>query len=226
MNILIVEDEPGLQLGLSDLLEDAGYTTSVCGSGKAAIAHMDTSPPDMVLLDLGLPDMDGTRILEYCQLNHASVPVLVLTARASEADIVLGFKLGAFDYVTKPFSPRVLQARVDALLRRGQSKSDSQITLGDIVIDCERYQARRNDEDIHLTTREIDLLKLLHQHEGKPVSRHDILDEVWGMGSEAGTRTVDTHIALLRKKIEPNPDKPTFIISQRGIGYKLILKSR
>jgi len=221
MNILIVEDEPGLQLGLQDLFEEAGHGAQVCGLGKDAMVLAREKSWDLVVLDLGLPDMDGTRLLEHFQNHYPEMPVLVLTARAGDADIVLGFKLGAYDYVTKPYSPRVLLARVEALLRRSRSTLD-RIQLGKITIDFERYEADLEGEALHLTTREIDLLKLLYRHEGKPVSRHDILDEVWGMNSEAGTRTVDTHIAMLRKKIEPNPDKPCFILSQRGIGYKLV----
>jgi DNA-binding response OmpR family regulator len=222
VKILIVEDEPGLQLGLKDLFEEAGYQAVVHTRGKDALATLDTDPPALVVLDLGLPDMDGTGVLQQVQTRLPELPVLVLTSRANDADIVLGFKLGAFDYVTKPFSPRVLLARVDALLRRVQ-KNGNQLVLGNLVIDFDRYEARRNSDLVHLTTREIDLLAFLHQHGGRPVSRHDILDEVWGMESDAGPRTVDTHVALLRKKIEPNADKPTYILSQRGIGYKLVV---
>ncbi len=221
MRILIIEDEPGLQLGLNDLFEEAGYQVTVFGEGKPALEQIGALNPHLVILDLGLPDLDGSLLLEHFSRHHPDLPVLVLTARANEADIVLGFKLGAFDYVTKPFSPRILLARVNALLKRGSSSSGS-LKLGEITIDFDRYQAFQAEKPLHLTTREIDLLKLLHHHRGKPVSRHDILDEVWGMDSEAGPRTVDTHIAFLRKKIEPNPDKPVFILSQRGIGYKLI----
>ena len=224
MKLLIVEDEPGLQLGLSDLFEEEGHSTRVCGEGKIAIEWLKNYKPDLVLLDLGLPDMDGTKVLQHLSRNHPGLPVLVLTARANDADIVLGFQLGAFDYVTKPYSPRVLLARVDALLRRSNSgDEDHLVRLNNLTLDFERYQAFLDGEPIHLTTREIDLLQLLYQHQGKPVSRNDILDEVWGMDSEAGPRTVDTHIALLRKKIEPEPDKPSIILSQRGIGYKLVI---
>ncbi|MDJ0840603.1 MAG: response regulator transcription factor [Acidobacteriota bacterium] len=221
MKILIVEDEPGLQLGLSDIFEEAGYKTRVCAEGKTALQWIRDFQPGLVVLDLGLPDMDGTHVLEKINTDHMDVPVLVLTSRASETDVVEGFRLGAFDYVTKPFSPKILLARVDALMRR--RGAGGKVKMGDITLDFERYQAERNGEALHLTTREIDLLRFLHKHQGKPVSRHDILDEVWGMESEAGTRTVDTHIAMLRKKVEPNPDRPAFILSQRGIGYKLVL---
>lgn len=228
MNILIVEDEPGLQLGLTDLFEEAGHTTEVRDTGKGAIQYLRDQTPNLVILDLGLPDIDGTRVLEFAHQNHPRLPVMVLTARANDSDIVLGFKMGAFDYVTKPFSPRVLLARTEALLQRTGSEPPTTMTgnkavLGDLVVDFDRYEAFRGDALLHLTTREIELLRILFSHGGKPVHRNDILDEVWGMDSEAGPRTVDTHIALLRKKIEPNPDRPTYIISQRGIGYKLVL---
>jgi len=222
VKILIVEDEPGLQLGLTDLFEEAGHKIRVCGDGATALSWLGAFEPDLVVLDLGLPDMDGTEILAKINSENTNLPVLVLTSRASEGDIVKGFQLGALDYVTKPFSPKVLLVRVEALLRRGQSPAN-QLRMGDITLDFERYEATHGQDPVHLTTREIDLLRFLHQNEGRPVSRHDILDEVWGMDSEAGTRTVDTHVAMLRKKIEPNPDKPIFLLSQRGIGYKLVL---
>ena len=223
MKTLVIEDEPGLQLGLSDLLEDAGYQVRVLGEGKIAMAQLENIQPDLVILDLGLPDVDGTQVLEFIHTQMPDLPVLVLTARANESDIVLSFKLGAYDYVTKPFSPRVLLARVEALARRRKTQN-ANLQLGDLSLDFERYQAMRDGEIVHLTTREFEILKVLNTNAGKPVSRNDLLDEVWGMSSEAGPRTVDTHIALLRKKVEPNPDKPTFILSQRGIGYKLVLQ--
>jgi len=220
VKILIIEDEPGLQLGLTDLFEGAGHRVRVCGEGGRGLAMVDEDRPDLVILDLGLPDMDGTRVLEKLRDEAEKLPVMVLTARASDGDIVEGFRLGAFDYVTKPYSPKVLLARAEALLRR--SGHTDRLILGAVTIDFERYEATREGEPLHLTTREIDLLRFLEAHEGKPVSRHDILDEVWGMHSDAGARTVDTHVAMLRKKVEPNPDRPTFILSQRGIGYKLV----
>lgn len=224
MDILVVEDEPGLQIGLTDMLEESGHQVRASSTAKEAQKEVEQAVPDLVLLDLGLPDMDGTELLEQFHQQHPDMPILVLTARANESDVVLGFKMGAYDYVTKPFSPRVLKVRIEALLRRvkdtGETKAN--VRLGDIEIDFERYEATRDGASLHLTTREVEILRVLHQNEGKPVSRNDLLDEVWGMNSEAGPRTVDTHIALLRKKIEPNPDKPCFIISRRGIGYKLV----
>ena len=219
--ILLVEDEPGLQIGLGDMLEEAGYQRRVCGTGRAALDEVPLWKPDLVVLDLGLPDIDGTRVLEQIHQQNPGLPVLILTARANESDVVLGFKMGAFDYVTKPFSPRILLARVEALLRRGEAPM-GELALGPVTVNFDRYDAKCGGRPLHLTTREIEILRVLMEHEGKPVSRNDLLDEVWGLDSDAGPRTVDTHIALLRKKIEPNPDKPTFILSQRGIGYKLV----
>lgn len=225
MKILIVEDEPGLQLGLSDLFEDAGYQTKICDRGKQVLSQIAAFEPRLVILDLGLPDMDGTRVLSQIQNEHKQLPVMILSARANDADIVLGFKLGAYDYVTKPFSPTVLLARTEALLQRvapePAEENAAHLEIQHLRVDFERYEAFHNQEPLHLTTREFELLKMLLQHQGRPVHRNDILDEVWGLDSEAGPRTVDTHIAQLRKKIETNPDRPTIILSQRGIGYKL-----
>lgn len=225
MKILIVEDEPGLQLGLSDLFEDAGYQTQICERGKQVLGHIASFQPRLVILDLGLPDMDGTRVLSQIQNEHPQLPVLILSARANDADIVLGFKLGAYDYVTKPFSPTVLLARTEALLQRvapqATEAGGERLEIQHLSVDFERYEASHHQQPLHLTTREFELLKMLVMHQGRPVHRNDILDEVWGLDSEAGPRTVDTHIAQLRKKIEINPDRPTIILSQRGIGYKL-----
>lgn len=220
MKVMVVEDEPGLQLGLRDIFEDAGHQTRVRGRGGDALADLPSFAPDLVILDLGLPDMDGTQVLARIHQDRPQLPVLVLTARDGDADIVKGFQLGAFDYVTKPFSPAVLKARAEALVRR--HGAGDVVHLGDLCLDFERYEAKRGETLIKLTTREFSLLKFLAQHEGKPVTRHDILDEVWGMESDAGTRTVDTHVAMLRKKIEPNPERPAYLLSQRGVGYKLI----
>ncbi len=225
VKILIVEDEPGLQLGLSDLFEDAGYQTKICERGKQVLSQITTFQPRLVILDLGLPDMDGTRVLSQIQNEHKQLPVMILSARANDADIVLGFKLGAYDYVTKPFSPTVLLARTEALLQRAAPEPTEEcatrLEIQHLRVDFERYEAFHDQAPLHLTTREFELLKMLLQHQGRPVHRNDILDEVWGLDSEAGPRTVDTHIAQLRKKIETNPDRPTIILSQRGIGYKL-----
>lgn len=222
MHVLIVEDEPGLQFGLDELFRDNGYSVTVCGTGREALSEARSALPDVVILDLGLPDMDGTSVLSELQECHPGLPILVLTARSRESEIVLGFKLGAMDYVCKPFSPRILLARVEALVRR-MEKPATTLALGSLEIDLASFEAHRNGQRVHFSTREWELLKFLHAHRGKPVSRHDILDEVWGLDSEAGPRTVDTYVAALRKKIERDPRRPRFLLSQRGIGYKLVL---
>ena len=176
MKVLIVEDEPGLQFGLDELFHDAGYLVTVCGCGKDALASVERDLPDLVVLDLGLPDVDGTSVLAELQEHHQGLPVLVLTARSKESEVVLGFKLGATDYVCKPFSPRILMARVEALLRR-QEKPASKLTFGTLEIDLESFEARRDGHRVHFSTREVEMLKFLHEHRGMPVSRHDILDE-------------------------------------------------
>lgn len=222
-HILVVEDEPALRLGLVDQFRHLGYQVSACTNGQDALKRISQTPaPDLLILDLGLPDMDGTRVLEACRREVAHLPIVILSARANEADIVLGFKLGTHDYVTKPFSPRVLAARVESLLARQTADRGLLLKLGEMTIDFDAYAVQHPTKSIKLTTREFDILRFLYDQQGKPVSRHDLLDEVWGMECDAGPRTVDTHIAALRKKIEPQPNAPTFIQSQRGIGYKLV----
>lgn len=222
-HIMIIEDEPALRLGLTDQFERAGYRVSASARGQTLLDALSTgSLPDLAILDLGLPDVDGTTVLETCARDAPNLPILVLTARANEADVVLGFKLGCCDYVTKPFSSRILAARVGALIQRAAPPSCQHIELGDVQIDFETYTATSPRGIIPLTTREFDILRYLSQQRGRPVSRHDLLDEVWGMDTTAGPRTVDTHIATLRKKVEPVADRPLYILSQRGIGYKLV----
>ena len=225
MKILVIEDEPGLQLGLKDMLEDEGYQVQVTDRARQALADLDQIDPCLILLDLSLPDLDGTSFLEKMRKSKPDLPVLILTARASESDVLYGFKLGADDYVTKPFSPRILLARIEALVKRSANApieaEEGEVRLGNLSLDFEQYRADRGGQAIRLTTREFEILKFLHGNLEVPTSRYDILDEVWGMDTDAGPRTVDTHIAAIRKKIEPNPENPIFIISQRGVGYKL-----
>ncbi len=221
--ILVVEDELALRTGLVEQFTQLGHQLEAADSGRLALDRLKRTPtPDLLILDLGLPDIDGTQILETCQQQHPNMPILVLSARANESDIVLGFKLGTRDYVTKPFSTRVLAARVESLLARQDNPRSQHIKLGDLTVDFESYSVSHPTRKVRLTTKEFDILRYLHEQQGRPVSRNDLLDEVWGMDSSAGPRTVDTHIAALRKKIESDPNRPQHIFSQRGIGYKLV----
>ena len=222
----VVEDETAVREGLRTQFSHLGYTVVCAANGAEALELLQgNTNPDLIMLDLGLPDMDGTRLLDWLQQRPLPIPVLVLSARTHESDIVLSFKLGSYDYVTKPFSPRVLAARVESLINRGTHVPSQTFVLGDLTIDLEAYSVQSPRREVHLTTKEFDIMRALFENAGKPVTRHDLLDEVWGLDSDAGPRTVDTHIAALRKKIEPTPDQPRFIISQRGIGYKLVVSS-
>ena len=215
-NIVLVEDEEMLALGISDNLELEGFNCKVFDSGKKAIAHCLTSPPDLMILDLGLPDIDGLSVLEKIRGEQLDFPILVLTARSSEIDVLKGFHKGANDYVTKPFSPRILLARVTALLGRHRSEQ-TKLYFGKTVVNLKLMTAF----GIHLSTREYKVLQMLAANNGEPVSRISLLEEVWGMDSQSTERAVDTMIVELRKKIEPNPGAPVYLITQRGIGYKL-----
>lgn len=218
--ILIVEDEPGLQLGLTELFHLAGYKTETAELGAEVIPRIESGHVDLVLLDLGLPDVDGTIVLKALNEHFPQLPVLVLTARGEEADIVLGFHLGAMDYVVKPYSPRILLARVEALWRR-VPEMDA-IKLGRVTLDFDRMEAKSDHGPIALSAKEFDVLRCLSRADGAPMTRMDLLDQVWGMDSDAGARTVDTVIAQIRKKIEPDPSNPVYLRSQHGVGYKLV----
>ena len=219
--LLLIEDEDGLRLGIADFFEDAGYKVFSAPDGTTGLELARAHKPHIMILDLGLPDMDGNQVLEHIRSRGETLPVLILTARTSEIDTIASFRKGADDYVTKPFSLQILKVRVEALLRRGAPRSRV-LQLGPVTLDFDAYRATRNHEDLDISTREMEILALLHQNLGNPVSRNDILDEVWGMDSTSGTRTVDTYITWIRKKIEPVPSHPRYLISQRGIGYKLI----
>lgn len=223
MKLLVVEDEPGLLLGIQDFFEEYGFQVVAADTGGDALEALDRERPDLMILDLGLPDMDGNAVIKAVREKNAGTPILVLTARTQETDTIRSFKLGADDYVTKPFSLQILKVRVDALLRRRGVQGD-RLRLGDIILDFSTFRATNGEESLHLSTREFEILNLLRQHQGSPVSRNDILDEVWGMDSTSGARTVDTYITWIRKKIEPVPEKPRYLLSQRGVGYKLVLE--
>ncbi len=214
--IALIEDEPSLAMGISDNLELEGYECDVYDHGTSGMEVCLTNPPDLLILDLGLPGTDGLMVLEKVRAKHADLPILVLTARSSEVDVLKGFRKGASDYVTKPFSPRILLARVAALLERYKPKSTA-LFLGETQIDLRSMTSTGSP----LTTKEYEVLALLAEKRGEPVSRMVLLEEVWGMDSNASDRAVDTLVSELRKKVEPNPARPVYIITQRGIGYKL-----
>jgi DNA-binding response OmpR family regulator len=224
-HILVVEDEESMIAGLDYALKREGYTTSIARDGAAALDLLRGSSPDLVLLDLMLPKRSGFDVLETMRRGGRATPVILLTAKGAEADKVRGFDLGADDYVTKPFSLAELLARVKARLKRraqdGEDVPDA-LVLGPVVADLKALTVRRGTSVESLTVREADLLRLLWRERGRAVSRARFLDEVWRQG-DLTTRTVDQHVAQLRKKIEDDAARPTRIVTVFGVGYRLEL---
>ena len=222
--VLIVEDNHDLAFGLRNNLEIEGYAVDVAADGASGLACARTTHPDLVVLDLMLPGVDGYRVLRQLRDDGLSMPVLILTAKGEEADKVLGFRLGADDYVTKPFGVLELLARVQALLRRSRPAPPPVATIerfGDVEVDGSTRTVRRAGESVALTPMEFDLLVALLRRRGAVASRVELLSEVWGHSSAVLTRTVDTHIGELRRKLENDPSVPTHILTVRKTGYRL-----
>ena len=221
--ILVVEDEIDLQETLTYNLKRQGYQVEAAGDGQSALAVARSSFPNLIILDLMLPVIDG---YEVCRIlrQEMSTPILILTARDEEIDRVIGLEIGADDYLTKPFNPRELVARVKAILRRGERKVDdsSPIHLGDLTIDPARREVRLSSRLLSLRTQEFDLLLTLAEHRGRVLSREQILQKAWGFDFYGQTRTVDVHVAHLRRKIEGSS---VTIETVTGIGYKLTVSS-
>jgi DNA-binding response OmpR family regulator len=222
--ILLVEDDPTLALGLRDTLEFEGFRVIHTDRGEQGLLLATQNRPDCIILDLMLPDINGYQICERVRRTDAAVPIIMLTARGQEADKIRGLDAGADDYVTKPFSVGELIARIRALFRRGahSAQPSPRFNVGDAVVDTGAHTLARGDETIAITFYEVELLKLLHERVGQPVSRDEILDKVWGTKSNPTNRTVDNFVVKLRKKLEPNLDKPRHILTVYGFGYKLV----
>ena len=223
--VLIVEDNHDLAFGLRNNLEIEGYLVDVAADGPSGLAAARAAKPDLIVLDLMLPGMDGYRVLRQIRDDGLSMPVLILTARGEEADKVLGFRLGADDYVTKPFGVLELLARVEALLRRSRPPLPAapQVShqFGDVEVDVATRTVRRAGREVPLTPMEFDLLVALVRRHGAVASRLELLKEVWGHSSAVLTRTVDTHIGELRRKLEEDPATPRHILTVRKAGYRL-----
>jgi len=221
MKVLVVEDEAMLREGLVDLLEGAGHEVVAAGDGLEGATIGASERFDMVLLDLTLPRLDGLEVCRRLRLARPSLPVLMLTARAGERDKVEGLELGADDYVTKPFSPRELLARIHAFERRlaAMPASVDELASDGCRFDLGRCLAFRDGVEITLTAREVGLLRWLARHERRAVSRGELLEHVWGLSRNMETRTIDVTIANLRKKIERDPKRPRIVVSVKGIGY-------
>jgi len=221
--ILIVDDEPKILQLAKDYLLDNGFKVLTSGDGIQALAIARQEKPDLIVLDLMLPGMDG---LDVCRAirKESDVPIIMLTARVEEADQLIGLELGADDYINKPFSPRALVARVRALLRRarGDLLQGEVLRTGSLELDLKKMQTKLNGEVIHLTRSEYSLLESLVKHEGQPLSREQLLEYLHGVVFDGVDRSVDSHIKNLRKKIEPDPTDPIYIQTVYGYGYKFV----
>ncbi|WP_422444252.1 response regulator [Thermoanaerobacterium sp. DL9XJH110] len=221
--ILIVDDEPHILELVRYNLEASGFKVIEAMDGKTAIELTESQRPDLILLDLMLPGVDG---LEVCRIlrrqsSTRDIPIIMLTAKGEEIDKVLGLEIGADDYITKPFSPRELTARIKAVLRRSSpEKKENVIKAGGLTIDVEKYEVTVEGEKQEFTPKEFELLKLLASNPGKVFSREYLLENIWGYDYLGDTRTVDVHIRHLRQKIEKDSDRPVYIETVRGIGYK------
>jgi two-component system alkaline phosphatase synthesis response regulator PhoP len=224
--ILIIEDEEPIRMALEDDFRLENYEVLVAVDGIGGLAKASASDIDLIILDIMLPGMSGFEVCKKLRSQGVKTPIIMLTAKGQEIDRVLGLELGADDYVTKPFSPRELQARVKAVLRRMEAGPDDKrediYTSGDLEVDFRRYICRKNVKEVSLTIHEFNLLKYLIQNKGQVINRDELLDEVWGRDVFVTPHTIDTHIANLRKKIENDPADPHLIISIRGVGYKFI----
>ncbi len=221
--ILIIEDETPMRTALADLLAGEGYRAFTAADGEAGLKRALAEKPDLILLDVMMPKLDGFQVCAELRRLAITAPVLMLTAKGQIEDRVNGLDAGADDYLVKPFSSDELLARVRALLRRADrtAKFTVKINLGDVEIDLARQTAARGKKQIHLTAKEFAMLRLLTEAEGEPVSREKFLDVVWGYTSFPTTRTVDNHIASLRAKLEKNPNDPRWLKTVHGVGYRL-----
>ena len=224
--ILLVEDEPALAESVRYALDDEGYDVIVADNGPAGLESARALKPDLVLLDLMLPGMSG---LDVCRQMRVSsdVPIIVLTAKDSEADKVSGLELGADDYVTKPFSMRELTARIRAHLRRSSrsgvlAETNEVLRGGPVEMDIDAHEVRVGGEVVSLRPKEFDLLESLMRRKNRLSARHTLIDEVWGPSYFGDTKTLDVHMKRLRHKLEPDPSKPVFLVTVRGLGYKFV----
>ena len=220
--VLVVDDEPKIARLARDYLEHAGYGVLTAADGPSAVQAARTRRPDLVVLDLGLPGLDGLEVLRSIR-SIGATPVVVLTARDTELDKLLGLELGADDYVTKPFSPRELVARVRAVLRRSERAPDTgdRVVVGDLVLDVPRMRATVADRPIELTPTEFSLLATMARAPGRVFTRSQLLDAAHGDAFEAYERAIDAHVKNIRRKLEPEPGRPRYLLTVYGVGYRL-----
>jgi len=225
--ILLIEDEPGISMAVKDELEFEGYEVKLVENGVTGLESILHDQPDLVVMDLMLPGKNGFEICSEVRRRGVATPIIMLTARTQEADKVKGLDLGADDYVMKPFSLAELTARIRAVLRRSEKAtlteegSSDCLRLGELRVDLKKHEVLKGKERVELTHKEFQLLELLFKHPGEVISRDQILNSVWGEEVYVTHRTVDSHVATLRRKIETEPDRPQYILTVRGVGYKL-----
>jgi two-component system, OmpR family, response regulator RegX3 len=220
--ILIVEDETSLSEPLAYLLTREGYETTVAADGLAALAEFDRAGADLVLLDLMLPGLPGTEVCRELR-QRSAVPIIMLTAKDSEVDIVVGLELGADDYVTKPYSTRELLARIRAVMRRQTDASDFDeaiLSAGSVRMDVEKHQVTVDGAVVAMPLKEFELLELLLRNAGRVLTRGQLIDRVWGADYFGDTKTLDVHVKRIRSKIEPDPANPRLLVTVRGLGYR------
>lgn len=222
--ILVVEDDPAILRGLADNLAFDSYDVLTAPDGESAYRLIRESPPDLIVLDLMLPNMSGFELCRRVRSEGVATPIVMLTARSEESDRILGLDLGADDYITKPFSVRELLARIRAVLRRTQSRAITPdvLQVDDVVIDFKRFDARKAGRPFDMTRKEFGLLRQLVSRAGEVVTRDELLDEVWGYDQTPTTRTVDNHVATLRAKVERDPANPVHLLTVFGVGYRWV----
>ena len=225
--ILIIEDDVAILRGLKDNLEFEGYGVLSATDGEQGHDLIREKKPDLVILDLMLPRLSGYEVCRRVRAEGGNVPILILTARGEEVDKVHGLNIGADDYMTKPFSVRELLARIQAIFRRASSSRTrslpDELRFHDVVVDFLRFEASKSGRVLELSRKEFGVLRLLAARAGEVVTRDELLDAVWGYDRFPTTRTVDNHVALLRAKIEDDPARPRFLLTIRGVGYKLVV---
>ncbi|MFC2160923.1 response regulator transcription factor [Acidobacteriota bacterium] len=223
--ILVIEDEPGILLSLKDEFESEDYSVFTAEDGVKGLEMVKTESPDLIILDVMMPKMDGYEVCKQLRKEGDLTPIIMLTVKDKEIDKVLGLEFGADDYVTKPFSLRELRARVKALFRRTEehTKEIDRYSFGSVVLDFKKYEAKKKGAKLDLTPLEFHMLKLFIKKRGEVLSRDEFLDKIWGEDNTyISYRTIDSHIANIRKKIEDDQSKPRHILSIRGVGYKFI----
>lgn len=226
--ILIIEDEESIRLALEDDFRLENYEVEAASDGIDGLEKASDPEVDLIILDIMLPGINGLDICKKLRSRGSKIPIIMLTARGQEVDRILGLEFGADDYVTKPFSPRELQARVKAVLRRSEKDSNNAETdlfrAGELEVDFQRYECRISGREINLTVHEFEILKYLITNRERVIDRDELLEEVWGKDVVVSIRTIDTHMANLRKKLEEDTKRERYIISMRGVGYKFALK--